>query len=56
MRGVEHTVSLFINDVSRILVVYQIISAHKLIYNTFGSGIYQKPHSVFKLKSQEFQN
>ena len=41
MRGVEHTVSLFFNDISRILVVYQIISAHKLIYNIFGSDIYQ---------------
>ena len=54
MRGVEHTVSLFFNDVSKILVVNQMISAHKAIYNFFGSGIYQKPHSIFKLKSYEF--
>ena len=30
------------------------ISAHKMIYILFGSGIYQKPHSIFKSKSQDF--
>ena len=48
MRGVEHTVSLFFYDVSKILVVNQMITAHKAIYNLFGSGIYHKPHSIFK--------
>ena len=33
MRGVEHTVSLFFNDVSKIPVVNQMIRAHKEIYN-----------------------
>ena len=33
MRGVEHTVSLFFNGVSKIPIVNQIISAHKMIYN-----------------------
>ena len=56
MRGVEHTVSLFFNDVSKIPVVNQMITAHKAIYNLFGSGIYHKPHSIFKSKSYEFQN
>ena len=32
------------------------ISAHKMIHNIFGSGIYHKPHSIFKSKSQEFHN
>ena len=32
------------------------ITAHKSIYNLFGSGIYNKPHSIFKSKSYEFQN
>ena len=54
MRGVEHTVSLFSNDVSKIHIVNKIISAHKMIYNIFGSGIYHKPHSIFKSKSQYF--
>ena len=48
MRGVEHTVSLFFNDVFKIPVVNQMIKAHKAIYNLFGSGIYHKPHSIFK--------
>ena len=48
MRGVEHTVSLFLNDVSKIPVVNQMITAHKAIYNLFGSGIYHKTHSIFK--------
>ena len=56
MRGVEHTVSLFLNDVSKITVVNQMITAHKAIYNLFGSVIYHKPHSRFKSKSYEFHN
>ena len=56
MREVEHTVSLFFNDVSNIPIVNKIISAHKMIYNIFGSGIYHKPHSIFKSKSQDFHN
>ena len=32
------------------------ITAHKAIYNLFGSGIYQKPHSMFKSKLYAFQN
>ena len=51
MRGVERTVSLFFIDVSRISVVTQMITAHKAMYNLFGSGIYHKPHSIFKSES-----
>ena len=32
------------------------ISAHNMIYNIFGSGIYHKPHFILKFKSQEFHN
>ena len=56
IRGVEHTVSLFFNDVSKIPILNQIISAHKMIYIIFSSGIYHNPHSIFKYKSQEFHN
>ena len=56
MRGVEHTESLCFNDVSKIPFFCQMISAHELIYNILGSGIYHKPHSIFKSKSQEFHN
>ena len=35
MRGVEHTVLLFFNDVSKIPIVNQMMSAHKMIYNIF---------------------
>ena len=56
MRGFEHIVSLFFNDVSKIPIVHQMISAHKMIYTIFGSGIYHKPHSIFKSKYQEFYN
>ena len=56
MRGIEHTVSLFFNDVSKIPVVNQMITAHEAIYNLFGSVIYHKPHYIFKSKSYEFQN
>ena len=54
--GVEHTVLLFFNDASKIPIVNEIISTHKMIYNIFGSGIYHKHHSIFKSKSQEFHN
>ena len=56
MHGVEHIVSLFFNDVSEIPIANQMISAHKMICNIFGSGIYHKPHSIFKSKYREFQN
>ena len=47
-RGVEHTVYLFFNDVSKMPVSNQMNTAHKAIYNLFGSVIYHKPHSIFK--------
>ena len=50
IRGVEHTVSLFFNRFSKIPVVNQMITAHKAKYNLFGSGVYHKPHSIFKSK------
>ena len=56
MRGVQHTVSLFFNDASKIPIVHQMISARKMMNNIFGSGIYHKPHSIFKSKSHEFHN
>ena len=56
MRGVEHTVYLFFNDVSKIPFVNQTITDHKAIYNLFGSGIYHKPRSIFKSKLYEFHN
>ena len=56
MCGVEHTMPLFFNDVSNIPIVNQMISAHNMIYNIFGSGVYQKPHSILKYKYQEFHN
>ena len=34
----------------------QIITPHKAIYNLFGSGIYHKPHYIFKSKLYEFHN
>ena len=54
MHGVEHTVLLFSNDIPKISIINQMIPAHKMIYNIFGSGIYHKPHSIFKSKSQDF--
>ena len=56
MRGVEHNVSLFFSDFYTIPTVNQMITDHKAKYNLFGSGIYHKPHSIFKLKSCEFYN
>ena len=40
MRGIEQTVPLFFKYDYKILIVNQIIIAHKLIYNLFGFGIY----------------
>ena len=56
MRGVEHTVLLFLNYFYKIPVVNQMITDHKAIYNLFGSGIYHKPQYIFKSKSYEFHN
>ena len=54
MCGVDQIVLLFFNNVSKIPIVNQMISSHKMIYNIFGSSIYHKPHSIFKSKSQDF--
>ena len=56
MHGVEHTVSLFSNDVTKIPFLNLMIKAHKALYDFFGSGIYHKPHPKFKSKSYEFHN
>ena len=56
MHVFEHTVSLFFNDVSKILILNQMISSHRMISDNFGSGIYHKPHSIFKSKCQEIHN
>ena len=56
MSCVEHTVLLFSNDFSKISIVNKMISAHKMRYNIFGSGIYHNPHSIFKSRSQEFRH
>ena len=48
MTGVEHTLLLFFNDFSKITVVNQMVTAHKAIYNLFGSRIYHKPNSILK--------
>ena len=56
MHGVEHTVPLFFNDVSKISIVNQMIYTHNMIYNIFGSGIYHKHHFISKYKYQEFHN
>ena len=40
MRGVEHTVLLFFNDVLKIPIVNQIFSVHKMIYNIFLVMVY----------------
>ena len=52
--GVEHTVSLLLNYTSKITIFHKIIAAHEVINNIFGSGINHKPHSILKLKFQEF--
>ena len=56
MCGVEIIVPLLLNYVLKIPIVNQMISAHNMIYNISGSGIYHKPHSIFKSKYQQFHN
>ena len=56
IRVVEHIELLFFNDFSKIPIVNQMVSAHKMICIIFGSGIYHKPHFILKSKSQEFHN
>ena len=56
IRGVEHTVYLFFNDVSKIPIMNHMIKDHKTIYKLFGSGVYHKPHSILKSKLYEFHH
>ena len=51
---VEHTVSLFFNDVSKITIVDKMIIANNAIQNCFGCGINNKPHYIFKQKYYGF--
>ena len=48
MCGVKHTVSLILNVVSKIPMTKYMSTAHKEIYNVFGSGIYHNPHLILK--------
>ena len=48
IRFFEHTSSLCFNYFSKTPIFHQMIFAHKVIYNIFGSGIYHKPHLIFK--------
>ena len=56
MHGVEHNVSLFYNDVSKILIVNQIIQYHDKINILFRSVLYHKPHYIFRSKSYKYNN
>ena len=48
MCGVKHTVSLLFNYASQTPFVNQMVTAHKALYNLFGSGIYHKPHYILR--------
>ena len=54
VRGVEHTVSLFFNDVPKISIVHKIISYHNMIHIISGSGIYNKPHYILNKNLKSF--
>ena len=56
IRGVEHTVSFFFNDVTKNPVVNKMITDHKAVYNSCDSCIYHKPHYIFKKTLYEFHN
>ena len=47
MRGVEQIVLLFFNDVYKITILNQVISAQNMIYIIFGSGVHNKTHYIF---------
>ena len=60
MKDKEIPRNVTVNQLNRVLddsitklLTNQMISAHKMIYNIFGSGIYHKPHSIFKFKSKD---
>ena len=40
----------------QIPILNKMISAHKMIYNIFASGMYYKPRFIFKSRYQEFHN
>ena len=56
IHGFEQTVYLSFIYVSKIPVVNKMVIAHKAICKLFGSGIYNKPHSILKSKSYQFHN
>ena len=56
VRCVERTVPLFFNNIYKIPIYNQIISAHKMLNSIFSSGIYHKTRSIFKYKSKKLHN
>ena len=52
----EYTVSLFFNDISKIPIVNKMIFSQDMISNIYSCGMYHKPNSIFKSKSQDFHN
>ena len=48
MCGVELTVSLFFDDVSKITILNHMITSHKPKHNSFGFDIWNKSHYIFK--------
>ena len=61
MCGVEHTVSLFFNDVSKIPVVNQMITDYKAIYNLFGFAYFtnlilysNQNHMIFTIVTLDY--
>ena len=56
MSGVEHTVSILFDYVSKIPTLNRIIRSHKALYYLFILDKFHKPHSLFVYKYYEFRN
>jgi hypothetical protein len=54
LHGVEHVVSLFFNDVSRLRFVHFLIVNYRRIYRVFGSGAMHAPYAIFQKQAQTF--
>jgi hypothetical protein len=54
LHGIEHCISLFFSDVTKLPVVNAIIENYRCVYRVFGSGSMHSPYAMFRKQAQTF--
>jgi hypothetical protein len=54
LHGIEHVISLFFSDVSRLSFVRYLIINYRRVYRVFGSGSMHAPYAMFQKQAKTF--